>query len=378
MTNEYKQITDLVKSKNERVENLSYKEVDKIKLNPEENNSTSIVFNTQSISSKLIYYSNAYIQFQFDIKFETDAACTKANLTLKNSYEMISELKIELNNIIISNEHDTNHSYIINHLLENSENDNLIYRTIDVHENVIKYNDTSKDIFLTRNGDKMRVICNVFLRDISNFFKNLDIPLEFAEFNFTLKLADQIYVTDQNNTTQTLVSSHLYVDQIVLHEIERLEFLKNHNNFDVNMPVLENFVKKDSQTINNDNFDVFANNCRDTNDLFLMLIKDDNNTLKLPNKRCKNLQLYIDNQRFQNGISSDLDAFIELKNRSEYINEFILDYNRYLNNYTIYSFPIYRNSRDNKSNKYINITGIGNDDDDAKAIVVWRQMSNIN
>ena len=108
-----------------------------------------------------------------------------------------------------------------------------------------------------------------------------------------------------------------------------------------------------------------------------MLIKDDN-TLKLPNKRCKNLQLYIHNQRFQNGISSDLDAFIELKNRSEYINEFILDYNRYLNNYTIYSFPIYKNSRDDKSNKYINITGIGNDDDDAKAIVVWRQMSNIN
>ena len=51
MTNEYKQITDLVKSKNERVENLSYKEVNRIKLNPEENNSTSIVFNTQSISS---------------------------------------------------------------------------------------------------------------------------------------------------------------------------------------------------------------------------------------------------------------------------------------------------------------------------------------
>ena len=87
MTNEYKQITHLVKSKNERIENLSYKEVNKIKLNPEENNSTSIVFNTQSISSTLIDYSNAYIQFQFDIKFETDAVCTKNNLTLKNSYE---------------------------------------------------------------------------------------------------------------------------------------------------------------------------------------------------------------------------------------------------------------------------------------------------
>ena len=53
---------------------------------------------------------------------------------------------------------------------------------------------------------------------------------------------------------------------------------------------------------------------------------------------------------------------IELKNRSEYANEFILDYNRFLNNYTIYSFPIYRNSRNDKSNKYINITGLGIDE----------------
>ena len=361
MTSEYQQIISLIRSKNEKVENISYKEGNKIKLNPEENNSSSIVFNTQSISSELIDYSNAYIQFQFGIKFETDDVCTKANLTLKNTYEMISELKIELNNIIISNEHDTNYSYIINHLLENSKNDNLIYRTISTHENVVKYNDTNKDIFLTKNGDKMRVVCNVFLRDISNFFKNLNIPLEYSEFNLTLKLVVQVYVTDQNNTTQTLVSSHLYVDQVVLHKMEKIEFLKNHNNFDVNIPFLENFVKKDSQTIDNNNVDTYINNCRNTNEVFLMLIKDDNNTLKLPNKKCKNLQLYIDNQRFQNEISSNLDAFIGLKNRSEYINEFILDYNRYLNNYTIYSFPIYRNSRDDKSNKYINITGIGGD-----------------
>ena len=31
----------------------------------------------------------------------------------------------------------------------------------------------------------MRVTCNVFLKDSSNFFKNLNIPLEFAEFNLT-------------------------------------------------------------------------------------------------------------------------------------------------------------------------------------------------
>ena len=67
-----------------------------------------------------------------------------------------------------------------------------------------------------------------------------------------------------------------------------------------------------------------------------------------------------------------------MKNRSEYTDEFILDYNIYLNNYTIYSFPIYRNSRDDKSNKCIKITAQGVDDDNAKSVIVWRQMSNIN
>ena len=130
----------------------------------------------------------------------------------------------------------------------------------------------------------MRIVCNVFLKDISNFFKNLHIPLEFAEFNLTLKLADQVYVTDQNNVTKTLISSHLYVDQVVLDEIEKIEYLKNHNNFNINISFLENFVKKDGSNITNESFDVFINNCRNTNDVFLMLIKD-NNIIKLPNKK---------------------------------------------------------------------------------------------
>ena len=378
MTNEFNQIINLVKSKNEKVEHISYKEVYKLKLNPESNTTNLIEFNTKNISSQLIDYSNAYFQFIFNVKFASDATCTKTNLTLKNSYEMIQELKIELNNKIISNEHNTNYSYIINHILENSKNDNLIYRNMDIHQNVVKYNDTNKDIFLTKNGDTMQVTCNVFLKDVSNFFKNLNVPLEFAEFNLTLKLVDQIYVTDQENVTQTLVSSHLYVDRVILDEIEKLEYLKNHNNFNINITFLGNYVKKDNNNITNENFDVFVNNVRNCNDLFLLLIKDNNNTLKLPNKKCKNLQLYIDNQKFQTEVLSDLDAFVELKNRSEFVNEFILDYNRFLNNYTIYSFPIYRNTRFNKNNKYINISAVGIDDDDSKAIIIWRQKYNIN
>ena len=89
----------------------------------------------------------------------------------------------------------------------------------------------------------------IFKRYFNFLIKNLNIPLEFAEFNLTLKLVDQIYVTDQDNVTQTLVSSHLYVDRVILHQIEKLEYLNNHNNFNVNISFLENYVKKDNNNI---------------------------------------------------------------------------------------------------------------------------------
>ena len=167
--------------------------------------------------------------------------------------------------------------------------------------------------------------------------------------------------------------------------MEEIQFVKNHNNFDVNISFLENFVKKDSQSITDGEFNVSGNNSSNTNDVFLMLVKDDvvtynthTNTIRLPNKRVKDLQCYIGHQKFQSTISSDLEVFIELKKRSEYFDEFIIDYNRFLNDYTIYSFPINRYSRKDKSTKYINVTGVGIDGDRSKAIFIWRQMSNIN
>ena len=60
MTNEFNQIINLVKPKNEKIENVSYKEVYKLRLDPQNNNNTAILFNTQNNSSQLIDYSNAY------------------------------------------------------------------------------------------------------------------------------------------------------------------------------------------------------------------------------------------------------------------------------------------------------------------------------
>ena len=68
MTSELTLIVNLIKSKNEKVENICYKEVHKIKISKEDG-TNPIVFNTKSVLSKLVDFSNAYIEFQFDIKF---------------------------------------------------------------------------------------------------------------------------------------------------------------------------------------------------------------------------------------------------------------------------------------------------------------------
>ena len=59
MTSELTQIVNLVKSKNQKIENICYKEVHRIKIN-KENGDTPIFFNTKSNLSKLVDHSNAY------------------------------------------------------------------------------------------------------------------------------------------------------------------------------------------------------------------------------------------------------------------------------------------------------------------------------
>ena len=104
--------------------------------------------------------------------------------------------------------------------------------------------------------------------------------------------------------------------------MEEIQFVKNYNNYDINISFLENFVKKDSQSIIDGESNVSANSCTNTNDIFLMLVKENGenntNTLRMPNKRAKYLQLHIGNQIFQTPSKSNLEAYIELKKRSEF------------------------------------------------------------
>ena len=72
-------------------------------------NNNQIEFNTQSLVSKLINYKDSYIEVETELEIpfdETDQGKKSIPklIALKNSYELVKNLKIQLNNVIISNE----------------------------------------------------------------------------------------------------------------------------------------------------------------------------------------------------------------------------------------------------------------------------------
>ena len=256
---------------------------------------------------------------------------------------MINSLKIELNRIIITNEDYIYYSNVIPHLLENSKSDDLLYRGIDLHDKTTLDANTDKNVFMTNANDTVKVKISIFLKDISDYFRQLTFPLEFCEYDISLQIVNGIYykADDMQIETQTIKSACLFTDICYLDEKNNIDYIKNINKFNKTIPIFNNHVKINNDKIKESNFTIYVNNVSNCKNLYLMLIKD-NSIVKIPNKSVSNIQLKVYSEKFQNPIQNNTDAFIIFKNRSPYNNEFLLNYNEFLNNYLIYSFPLDR------------------------------------
>ena len=303
---ESNQIVQSLNNQNTTFKNISYKSVDRIKLNNIKNNSfpnNRIKFNTQSISNQLVLYQDAYILLEVDIKFNTEAHATKANLRLKNSYEMVNSLKIELNRTIITNEDYIYYSNIIPHLLENSKSDDLLYRGIDLHDKTTFDANTDKNIFTTNANDTVKVKIPIFLKDINDYFRQLTFPLEFCEYDISLQIVDEIYykAADMQIESQTIKSAYLFTDICYLDKKNNIDYIKNINRFNKTIPIFNNHVKINNDKIKGSNFTIYVNNVSNYKNMYLMLIKD-NSIVKIPNKSVSNIQLKVNSEKFQNQI----------------------------------------------------------------------------
>ena len=379
--NESNQIIELLNNENTTFKNISYKSVNRTKLNNMNNNSYSnnrIRFNTKEISNHLVSYEDAYILLEIDIKFKTAADAVPGNIRLKNSYEMINSIMIELNRTIISNEDYVHYSNMIPHLLENSKNDDLLYRAIDLHDDVAFKTNTNKDVFISNAGDTVTVKVPIYLKDISDYFRQLSFPLEFCDYNISIQVVDEIYYNNNKEIeSQTIKSAYLFTDICYLDEKTNLDYLKNINKFNKAIPFFDNNVVINHNKIENINFTIHVNNVYNCKNMYLMFIKD-NSIVKIPNKSCSNIQLKVNSEKFQNVIENNNDAFLIFKNRSPNTNEFLLNYNQFLNNYLIYSFPLDRMLKNDSGNKSIIINGEPDDNSSSTAIIIYQQASYIN
>ena len=86
----------------------------------------------------------------------------------------------------------------------------------------------------------------------------------------------------------------------------------------------------------------------------------------------------MNSQKFQNPIDNNLDACIIFKNRSPYNNEFLLNYNQFVDNYLIYSFPLDRVLKYDSGSKSVDISCDPDDNSSSSVIVIYQQSAYIN
>ena len=339
-----------------------------------------INFNTQSLASRIINYKDAYIllEIQVAVPYERQDQGKKSIpqlLYLKKSYEIVNSLNISLNNVIISNEVNINRSSLVNYILNNSKNDYTDYRNIELNTSnaedlTIKYNPfISKETYVRSSdigddddiSDKFHYVnfkIPIFLKDISDFFKKIDL-IKFAEFSIDISFIDKIIISKRENITTTIKSCYIYVEEIKLSDEDHIRYLKLLNNgYTKSINFLENHTRifDDKLTTINENF--YINNVRNADSVYIYGILDSNKEgfhFDLPSVKFEDIYLNIDNVRFENPITNDISAYKILKSKSNHSDKFLISYENFRQYYRVYCFNVSRNIRDNHNNKFMNI-----------------------
>ena len=360
-----------------------------------------INFNTQSLASQIINYKDAYILLEIQVAVPSERQDQGKKsipqlLYLKKSYEIVNSLKISLNNIIISNEVNINRSSLINYILNNSKNDYTDYRNLELNTSsaedlTIKYNPfISKETYVRNSdidenddiSDKFHYVnfkIPIFLRDISDFFKKLDL-LKFAEFNIHISFIDKIVISKRDNITTTIKSCFLYVEEIRLSNEDHIRYLKLLNDGCMKtINFLESHTRIFDDKISTINENFYINNVCNADSVYIYGILDTNKEgfhFDLPSVKFEDIYLNIDNIRFENSITNDISAYKILKSKSNHSDKFLISYENFRQYYRVYCFNVNRNVRDNHNSKFMNI--ITNIEESAITVyVVFKTFSSV-
>ena len=245
---DYTILENLFRNEQDEIHFDLFKESNVIKINNNGDNNNfdnRISFNTQSIASKMINYKDAYVllHIECEIPFDSTDQGKKSIpklLYLKNSFEIVKNFKAQLNNVTILNEGNVNRSALTDFVLDDSHGESLMYRNIkkassdslDITDNKF----ITKDTYFTKQEDSdeeknhfVDFEIPIFLKDISSFFKNIDI-IHYGEFNILIDLIDEIFVSSREGVTYDIKSTYLIVEEIKLSEEDELQYLKKLDN----------------------------------------------------------------------------------------------------------------------------------------------------
>ena len=392
--NDYKTITRLFENDQDEIGFRLFKESNIIKLNNENNNyyaNNQIEFNTQSLSSRLINYSNSYIEIEIELEVPFDDSDQGKKsipklIALKNSYEIVENLKIQLNNVNISNESNIHRSNLVNFILNNSYNSPYSYRNIRKSNqdtlNITNNKFITKETYLNKEEDNDETKPNystfkipIYLKDICDFFRKIDL-IQFGEFIINIQLTDGIFVTSREGCTYKIKNAYLYTEEVKLTDSDNIKYLRMLNNkFTKKINFMKNHTLIFDGKLKEINEDFAINNIINSDSVFIMGILNSKQTglnNDLSSVKFENPYLNIDNIGFENPIPNDTSAYNILKNKSNHSDNFIITYKEFLKNYRIYCFNVNRQTQNDNNNKFMNIiTNIENTS--STVYIVWRK-----
>ena len=374
--NDYKILENLFENKIDMIDFQNFEESNVIRLNNNNNgtyDNDTLLFNTQTVSSKLIDYSNAYVLIECSALVRYAANDTEEivlnQFTLRNSDDIVQNCEIKLNNTIISDEKNCDRANLVNFILNNSDTNTFDYRNlkkITNHETINNTNNrfiTAPHTILTQDNDDntakhtINFKFPIYLKDINDFFRKIDF-LEFAEFDINLKIKNPFIFTRANSSFR-INNAFLYVNEIKLNNSDDIKYLKMIDaGYTKKINYLENNIRTFTNIANGDQ-DFGIHNVRNCNSLYFYGVANTrvtNNQYQTPNKNFNKINCLIDNMEIDKGIVNNIQAYKNLKDKSIHNDSFLIDYSDFITNYRIYSFDVYRKIRDDNTNKFINIT----------------------
>ena len=175
------------------------------------------------------------MEIRFDSSDQEKKSIPKL-IALKNSYEIVKNLKIQLNNVIISNESNILRSNLVNFILNNSYNSPSSYRNIRKSNqdtlNITNNKFITKETYFNKQDDNdetkphyITFKIPIFLKDISDYFRKIDL-IQFGEFNINIELIDGIFVTSREGCTYEIKNAYLYTEEVKLTDIDNIKYLR--------------------------------------------------------------------------------------------------------------------------------------------------------